>query len=352
MFYHVITHSTCNLNCKYCDRAEFGEPQEDIYDYNIPIKISYPIEKLKSFIKEEDYITFYGGEPLLDIEIIKEIITKIKCKGFMTQTNGLLLNKIGKDYIKKFHTILVSIDGDEYITDLNRGKDVHKKIMDNIKTIQEQGFHGELIARMVITKGFNLYDQVIWLLNNGFENIHWQLDVMFYDEENIQWLNEYNEQVTKLIKFWIENMKQGKVIRLYPFIVIMDDLLKNIPSKLRCGSGHSNYTILTNGKIVPCPIMQGMKQFYCGDITNPNLKEFELKCTNCDIKEICGGRCLYSNDMSPWKENSKKEVCNTVRHLINELKNNKPIIEDLIKKNVIKLQDFSHLKYNGVEVIP
>jgi putative peptide-modifying radical SAM enzyme len=342
------------LNCKYCDRSEFGEPREDIYDYNIPKNISFPIESLKSFIKEDDYLTFYGGEPLMAIKDIQNIMATVKCKEFMLQTNGILLNLLGEKCVKKLSRIPISIDGDEKITDANRGQGVHKKIMDNLKLIKKQGFKGELVARMTITKGSNLYEQVIWLLSNGFENIHWQLDVMFYNEEDINWLNDYNQDVTKLMNFWLDSMKTGKVIRLYPFIVIMEDLLKNKPSKLRCGSGHSNYTILTNGKIVPCPIMQGIKQFYCGDINHPEIKEFTLKspCKECNVLNICGGRCLHANCLSEWKESSKKEVCSTVKHLIDELQGIKPAVEDLLKKRIIKIEDFSTLKFNGTEIIP
>ena len=350
MFYHVITSTECNLECKYCVRDEFTKIDENI-DYCLPPKISYDIEKLKNFITKEDYVTFYGGEPLLAIEDIKKIIDVVECKGFMVQTNGLFLDKLG-DYVTKFHTILVSLDGDEEITDKNRGKGVFNKVMNNIELIKEEGFDGELIARMTISKGSNVYDQVLFLSEN-FESIHWQLDAMFFEERN-EWLNEYNEQIDELVEEWISRMHKGKVEKWYPFMVLMDSILKKEKSKLRCGSGYANYTIATNGKVVACPIMCGYKKYYCGDLDSKELKEIYVgePCQSCSVLDICGGRCLYSNITKLWNERDYQELCETVKFLIKKLKSKQTEIEELINYKVISLEDFKHLKFNGVEVVP
>ena len=234
MFYHLIMHTGCNLSCTYCDRDDFASPDEELYDYNLSQTITYDISKLKNQIKEDDYITFYGGEPLLALQKIKEIMNTIPCKGFMIQTNGILLNRLEKEYLQRFQTILISIDGDAEATDRNRGKGIHERIMKNISYIKENGFEGELIARMAITKNSSLYHQVQWLLQKGFENIHWQLDAMFYENSSFNWYDQYNLDVKELLDFWIEEMKKGKVLRLYPFLVITDSLRKKEKARLRC----------------------------------------------------------------------------------------------------------------------
>ena len=40
----------------------------------MPEKINYKIEDLKKFLGKGHVLTFYGGEPLLEIERIKEIV--------------------------------------------------------------------------------------------------------------------------------------------------------------------------------------------------------------------------------------------------------------------------------------
>ena len=62
-------------------------------------------------------------------------------------------------------------------------------------------------------------------------------------------------------------MKTNKrVLKLYPFLDITHDLLHNQTTKLRCGSGYTNYSIQTDGTIIPCPIMLGMKDYYLGQV--------------------------------------------------------------------------------------
>ncbi|MBI5798041.1 TIGR04084 family radical SAM/SPASM domain-containing protein [Candidatus Woesearchaeota archaeon] len=353
MFYHLIMQTNCNLSCSYCDREEFFPPEEEIYDYNTPPRIEYPLSSLKKQIKKEDYITFYGGEPLLALEKIKEIMDTIPCKGFMMQTNGTLLHKIPKEYLNRFHTILVSIDGDAESTNKNRGKGIQEKIMQNIHYIKEQGFTGELIARITITKGSSLYQQVQYLLNNGFTSIHWQLDAMFYEQSPYDWFEAYNKDITKLIEFWMGNIRQRKVIKLYPFIGITESLLKNEKVKLRCGAGFNNYTITTNGNIAPCPIMGSMKKYYVGKLEEEP-KEITVKepCTSCDILGLCGGRCLYVNLTQHGGEKAYTALCGTIRYLIKSLETHKKEIELFIKEERISLNDFYYLKYNGVEIIP
>ena len=351
MFYHIITSTECNLECKYCVRDEFTEIEEDI-DYCLPPRISYDIEKLKNFITKGDYVTFYGGEPLLAIEDIKKIMDSVECKGFMTQTNGLFLDKLG-DYVAKFHTILISIDGDEEITDKNRGKGVFNKVMNNICWIRENGFKGELIARMTISRGSDVFKQVLFLSENDFDGIHWQLDAMFFEERN-EWLQKYNEQIDRLVDEWVSRMHKGNVERWYPFMVLMDSILRNEKSKLRCGSGYANYTIATNGKVAACPIMCGYKKHYCGDLESKELKEMYVAkpCSECDVLDLCGGRCLYSNITKLWEEKDYKELCGTIRFLIDKLKRKRSEVEELLNGGIIKEKDFEHLKFNGVEVIP
>ena len=89
-------------------------------------------------------LTFYGGEPLLCADKIKQIMDTVKPKHFMIQTNGLLLDKLEPKYLNRFHTILVSIDGEEALTDYYRGKGTFRKVMDNLKQLKRNGFTGRI----------------------------------------------------------------------------------------------------------------------------------------------------------------------------------------------------------------
>jgi len=126
---------------------------------------------------------------------------------------------------------------------------------------------------------------------------------------------------------------------------------------MRCGGGWVNYAIQTDGYIIPCPTMWGMKKYYLGNIADSDpLKLPKVfvnePCTECDIQGVCGGRCLYANITKRWSNEAYATVCNTVRNLVKSVESQLPRINRLIKEGRINLQDFDYLKYNGCEIIP
>jgi hypothetical protein len=72
----------------------------------------------------------------------------------------------------------------------------------------------------------------------------------------------------------------------------------------------------------------------------------------CEIRDLCGGRCLYFNKAQLWPEEGEELICKTIFHLINGLKMKEDEIKGLIDKKIIKLSDFEYEKYFGPEIIP
>ncbi len=370
MHYHIILTESCNLQCKYCyekSMQEFsnGLEKKFIFDYSEPCTSQVNIQKLKTFIEKDKkaVIVFYGGEPLLQIDKIKKIMDNINVP-YRMQTNGQLLHLLPKEYLNKITKILISIDGNKTITDFYRGKGTYQKIIDNINLIKQNGYKGELVARMTVAQDnpdINKNIQDI-LETKLFDSIHWQIDANFYKEDFqekkiSQFFTNYNNSITKLVNFWTEQIKKGNFINLYPFTGITARLLGlDKETKIMCGAGHSGYAISTSGKVVACPIMNNIKDFECGDLnTNPrDLKKIDTipPCTTCEENPICGGRCLYSNHAKLWKNKGEKIICDSIRYLIQELRKNIPMIKLAIKQKKISKNDFNYEKYFGPEIIP
>ncbi len=375
MHYYIALTSKCNLLCKYC----YGKTTEDFltdkerekYDLELPAEMNYSVEELLKFSKDDKNfeITFYGGEPLMKIETIIEIMDKVPAKNFMLQTNGQFLHKLPTKYINKLHTILVSVDGTAKHTNERRGKGVFEKAIKNVQIIKNNGFKGHIIARMTVDETSNIYKNAKFLLEKEsdlFDAIHWQIDAQFwkadYMERDFQsWaINTYNPQIKQLINWWVKQIKETKKIPLiYPFVGIIENLYSKEKSPLKCGSGFSLLGIQTNGKITACPITAGYTPFYMGDIRNSSLNDIKKAeilpdntCNSCEIKDICGGRCLYANKTKLWGEKGFLEVCDTIFFLVNSLKRVKLTFDELIKKEELKKEDFNYHKYNGCEIIP
>jgi putative peptide-modifying radical SAM enzyme len=332
-------------------------------DLSAPESSEIDIGSLKKFINKDinPVIIFYGGEPLLEINKIMKIIDNIEVP-YRMQTNGKLLDKLPIKYLNKIGKILVSIDGDKERTDSNRGQGTYNLVMKNISLIKEEGYSGEIIARMTLgIESPDIFEQVLHLIDSGFSSIHWQIDAGFYahdyDKEKFNsFVKEYNSSITKLIEFWMCQIRNKKVIKLYPFIGIVDSLLKGEKTLLRCGAGHSGYAIRTDGKLTACPIMTWIEDFISGDLDSDpkEIKKFPIveSCNNCEIKDICGGRCLYWNYLKLWPEEGNELICKSIKHLVTELNSKIPEIKELIKKGVISKKDLEYEKYFGPEIIP
>jgi uncharacterized protein len=374
MHYHIILTEKCNSQCRYCYEKSMEEFDNSLdkkfkFDFSAPCVSSVDLDKLKAFLEKDSdaVLVFYGGEPLLQVDKIKAIIDSLEGTEirFRMQTNGKLLDKLPFDYLKKIEKILISIDGDKDRTDMNRGEGTFDKVIEKIKQIKSQGYSGELIARMTIAQDCpDLFEQVKFLVEEiGFTSIHWQLDVGFYgndfNEKKISdFLEKYNGSLVKLLGWWVKEIKKGRVLKLYPFLGVVWDLLSGSETKgmLRCGAGHSGYCITTDGKISACPIMNNIEDFVCGSLDSPpsGLKKMNCasECAGCDYLSLCGGRCLYWRKAKLWPTSGDKMICDSIKFYIDSLKGVLPEIRSAIDSGIVSLKDFEYEKYFGPEIIP
>jgi uncharacterized protein len=372
MNFFVTLTTACDLQCRYC----YGECCDDFdgrddgfaYDFFLPKRIAYDAGALKTFLSQDGdaAIIFYGGEPLLQLPKMLELMDTLPTKKFLLHTNGTMLDRVPAGYLRRLHTISVSIDGDRALTDYYRGEGVYGHITSNVRKAREKGFDGEMIARMTVAEETDIYRQVMHLLDNpdfAFDSVHWQLNALFWRNDRgrrrfAQWAREsYNPGISRLVREWTRAMREdGKVLMMYPFADVMQSLLKGEKTLLRCGAGWAEYNVQTDGRISPCPVMAGMKDFYAGDIAMmpADLKQVLIggRCNSCNIKDICGGRCLYANVTMKWGPEGFDEVCGTIRHLIGELQAVLPEVRQLIADGKIKESDFDHMRFNSCEIIP
>jgi uncharacterized protein len=293
----------------------------------------------------------------------------LNIKHWSLQSNMINLHKLKPKYLRKMTTILASIDGREEINDENRGKGVYAKVLENCKVARVNGFKGDLIARMTVSEVADIYEEVTHLASlqsPGFDHIHWQIDSQWDDDPKTRWkdfdtwLNDsYNPGITRLVKWWLENMRGGKVLGLVPFIPIMKSILEDLPSRLRCGAGLDSFAINPDGSISVCPISPEFEFSIVGHIQTStpesirNTMEVIDPCPSCDVFGFCGGRCLFINRTKLWGLDAFNKVCGSVKHMISELKAIKSEVQSLIAKGVISRSEFDYPGFNnGCEIIP
>jgi uncharacterized protein len=146
----------CNLKCKYCAYGDFYNDFDERHNSMLSIEkgkrlITYLSGYWNSYSNNaktaHTYISFYGGEPLLNISFIKEMVSFIKSLpinrkfSFTMTTNGILLDKYIDYLVENKFDLLISLDGNESnngyrITHSQKGS--FNKVFGNIFLIKEK----------------------------------------------------------------------------------------------------------------------------------------------------------------------------------------------------------------------
>ncbi len=350
----------CNLNCIYCHGGE---------ERGRGTEIRYSLDDLAAFLSKDDdpQLMLYGGEPTLRVQLIKRLMDRFPNARFMLQTNGLRLNRIPENYVKRFHSILVSIDGPEELTDYYRSRGVYQRVLENVRWLHRIGYTGDIVARMAVSEQTDIYQAVRHLLDlqdPRFRHVHWQLNVFWDAEGNWhdfdRWVQDsYRPGITRLVNEWVLRMRRGVVEGIAPFIPVMHDLLTGSASELRCGSGRDTFAIHVDGSIGVCPISPDWEFSIVGDIwhTEPTqlarIMSVEEPCPSCDEYSLCGGRCLFANRERLWGEAGFRKVCDIVKYYLSLLRDQVPTVRQLLRDGIVRLEQFNYPEYNnGCEIIP
>jgi len=365
MFFVIFLTEKCNLTCRYCEPPL---PERKTAGH-----ITYTFEDLRHFVSRHSDcgIQLYGGEPLLNMPLLEKIVEELPFNLAVLQTNGLLLNRLSEKCFSRIDAISISIDGPSRITDSYRGRNCYRRAIEGAVDIRKRGYRGPVRARMTITPGVPVQDAVMHLVDSSpftFDNIHWQLNVMFNREdwkekEKIrEWfLESYNPGISRLVEYWMSVMiGDHKVLNILPFSGIAHTLVTGrYVNNFRCGAGGQMLAITTSGDLYPCPVMRHFPRYRMGNIGDPpssppavTLLSLSTPCTRCDIFHICGGRCLCAHLENQWDREGFDLVCNSVRHLVGEIRKFAPHILDLMRKGHISAGDFREDYFTQTEVIP
>lgn len=188
---HLIFEVTdaCNLRCKYCGYADLYEG----YDQRENLK--FPFHKAKLMIDylhkywEKKYCTdindpitigFYGGEPLLNVPFIKQVIDYIeslqhtgKTFHYNMTTNAILLDKYMDFLAEKEFRLLISLDGDEkgqsYRVDA-KGENSFTKVIANIELLRSKypSYFEQFVMFNSVLHNKNEVESIFYFIKNKF----------------------------------------------------------------------------------------------------------------------------------------------------------------------------------------
>lgn len=330
----LLTTLTCNLKCTYCSLG-VGEV------VGSQGKVSYSIDDLDAFIKKhlselEVYITFYGGEPTLNLDFIKEIMQRYPTFRFQLQTNGTLLDNLPDNVLANLSNILISIDGGEKITDGFRGRGVYQQVVKNARAVRNR-LAGTFTARVTWSSEETTFEELDGLAET-FDYLYFQF-VAGEGTYTPAAMEKKKAVITKLVdKFFSCDY-------LYPIIPIMG-IVRNkvLPSratelyhgKTQCRVSTHILNVMPDGKIYPCPDMMYVPEMLQGDLMENWLKSSPLQpdpkmpCDTCEAQPWCRGNCMknlymaYVKGDNNYRKNVVEPICDLIRFLGREIDRHDP----------------------------
>lgn len=300
----LIITERCNLSCIYC--YEDKKSQKNM-----------SFETAKGIIDNElasaDYskimIEFFGGEPLLNFSLIKDIVSYVnktypqKDVHFFATTNGTCAHGEVKLWLRhnvKQFTLGLSFDGTKQAQNLNRSNSFDKI---NLALFKEL-YPSQPLKMTISEKSLPLFfESVKYLTELGFDvscNLAYMVD----------WLNESNrivleQQLNLLIDYYANNPSVKRCSMLdYDISILAHPLADDRIVKKFCGCGTHMSVYGVDGKCYPCQLFSPVaanenaiqsKDFHVGrDIPKDC---YPHECNDCYFERICSF-CLGSNYLS------------------------------------------------------
>lgn len=321
-----IAHD-CNLACKYCfaSQGDYGGVKRELMSFDVAkravdflISLSGPRKHLE--------IDFFGGEPLMNWDVVKQTVEYCEEEGpkhgkifkLTMTTNGLLLNQEKIDYLNEHNlSMVLSIDGRKDVHNHMRpsagGADTYEPISKNLVNAVKQREGREYYVRGTYTHhNLDFVKDVLAMSELGFEHLSMEPVVgkegdYVLREEDIPFLEKEYE---KLADIYLQRQLEGTGDK-FNFFHFHMDLYRGpcMAKRLRgCGAGHEYMAVVPNGDIYPCHQFVGRDGYVLGNVYD-GLKNFDIPktfrdtnvftkpvCASCWAKFFCSGGCHANNE--------------------------------------------------------
>lgn len=309
----------CNMTCKYCfgDKGAF-EGERSLLSLETGKKaIDFLLEH--SGTRRNLEIDFFGGEPLMNFDVVKALVTygrkaeKVYGKNirFTITTNGLLLDDAKADYINEnMDNVILSIDGRPEINDNMRrtvnGKGTYDVITKNYLRFVEKR-KGTYYVRGTFTReNLDFSEDVRHLAEKGFKNVSVEpvvtdpsVGYALREEDREAIFREYE----KLTDLYLEYAKAGRKFEFFHFNVDLNQGPCVVKRVSGCGAGTEYVAVSPEGDIYPCHQFVGNRDFRLGNLYDSRFEnklydQFNRahiynkeKCRECWAKFYCSGGC-------------------------------------------------------------
>ena len=311
---------TCNLNCSYCFASQ-GKYHGERALMSLEVgkrAIDFLIEN--SGTRHNLEVDFFGGEPLMNWEVVKQIVAYARSVEkqhnknfrFTLTTNGMLINDEVIEFAnREMSNVVLSLDGRREVHDATRvdyaGHGSYDRIVPKFqKLVAARGGKGYYMRGTFTHRNPDFTKDVLHMADLGFTELSMEPvvaapdDPMALTPEDIEIVKQqYELLATEMLR----RERAGKPITFYHYMIDLTAgpcIYKRISG---CGSGTEYMAVTPWGDLYPCHQFVGEEAYRLGNIwdgvTNRELREefracnayARPECADCWAKLYCSGGC-------------------------------------------------------------
>jgi len=296
--------NACNLQCPHCytnggkallNELSLGEIKSVIDQFS----------ELKTL-----YLFFTGGEPFIRRDIVEILQHTFKKKiGISLSTNGQFINKEILEKIKNidFKLFQISLDGDENLHDMVRGKGVGEKAIDVIRLAKKILKRNVGVGTVMMKDNCRFLDKVLAEAVKQKADIFALMFLIVTGRADESLMPDPKEYIMALEAVFDKYKKVKSKISFAKNTTILPAL---IPKEWREKDLHKTFSpcsfpycigIDAKGDVAPCDGFFNCPEMIIGNIRNQTLKEMWskskiikdiIKINPKDLKGICK-KCIY-----------------------------------------------------------
>ena len=311
---------TCNLNCSYCFASQ-GKYHGERALMSLEVgkrAIDFLIEN--SGTRHNLEVDFFGGEPLMNWEVVKQIVAyarsveKQHSKNFRftLTTNGMLINDEVIEFVnREMSNVVLSLDGRREVHDATRvdyaGHGSYDRIVPKFqKLVAARGGKGYYMRGTFTHRNPDFTKDVLHMADLGFTELSMEPVVAAPDDPMALTpadIEIVKQQYELLATEMLRRERAGKPITFYHYMIDLTAgpcIYKRISG---CGSGTEYMAVTPWGDLYPCHQFVGEEAYRLGNIwdgvTNRELREefracnayARPECADCWAKLYCSGGC-------------------------------------------------------------
>ena len=308
----------CNMSCSYCFE---GIPFRRLEGM---MKIETALRAVELFWErrrdERLTVIFTGGEPLLNLSLIEEVVQHACKQGwsfeYLIKTNGTLLSDAVADFlVENNFRIQISLDGDKETHNRHRafrnGRSTFRHVDQAIRRLIDRGYGGHVSLAGTVThftigelqRSYRYWSQYDEVSNYGIRPVMVESQSAF-SLTDMDYSSYVEETVSEYAGVY------GR--KTSPKVSIVDEYV--------CSIGVWNVTVDCDGMIYPCYRLCGLESFAIGNLFESGLELSDLpgdlkaiyamedreECTNCYAFRTCRSGCYAEKLLE-----RKVDFCNT-----------------------------------------